>query len=228
MLFGDVAATVDTARRVHRIHAAIEGAITTRTPRFRVGHPYAANEAEALLWVFATLVDTAVKTYSLLVAPLTRDERERYYAEAKRFGMLFGLSRHTLPNTFADFQSYMRRTLESDLLCVTPFARDLGAFLLDTPAPMLKPLMSGYRMFTSGLMPHDLREAYGLPIGAAQQIAFWCEVRAAKTAIAVLPARLRYYPAYLDAVRRLEGKGPDSLGRLLEQLAARSLPQAAR
>ncbi len=228
LLFGDVAATVDTARRVHRIHSVIEGPITTQTPRFELGHSYSANNADALLWVFATLVDTVVKTYSLLIAPLTHDERERYYGEAKRFGMLFGLSREHLPETFTDFQRYMTQTLESDLLCVTPFARDLAGFLLDTPAPMLKPIMGGYRMFTSGLMPHRLRESYGLPIGPAQQLAFWLEVRAAKLAISGLPARLRYYPAYIDALRRLEGKGPDNIGRVLEQLAARSLPQAAR
>lgn len=228
MLFGDVAATVDTARRVHRIHSVIEGPITTPSARFAAGHNYAANNADALLWVFATLVDTVVKTYSLLVAPLTPAERERYYGEAKRFGMLFGLSRDNLPPDFAAFQRYMNDMLESDVLSVSPFARDLSGFLLDTPAPALKPIMRGYRMFTSGLLPHRLREQYELPVGAAQQIAFWLEVRAAKTAISVLPARLRYYPAYIDALRRLEGKGPDNLGRLLEQLAARSLPQAAR
>ena len=228
LLFGEVSAVVDTARRVHRIHTVIEGPITTPSARFAADHSYSANDADALLWVFATLVDTAVKTYSLLIAPLTPDERERYYAEAKRFAMLFGLTREKLPPDFAAFQRYMTDTLESDLLCVSPFARDLSEFLLDTPAPALKPIMAGYRMFTSGLLPHNLREAYGLPIGAVQQIAFWCEVRAAKTAISVLPARLRYYPAYIDALRRLDGKRPARIGRVLEQLAARSLPQAAR
>jgi len=228
MLFGDVAATVDTARRVHRIHAVIEGPITTDTPRFSAGEEYAANNEDALLWVFATLIDTVVKTYSLLIEPLTREQRERYYGEAKRFGMLFGLSRDKLPPNFTAFQRYMTDTLESDLLCVTPFARDLSGFLLDTPAPALKPMMAGYRMFTSGLLPHALREGYGLPIGPTQQIAFWLEVRAAKAAISALPARLRYYPAYIDALRRMQGKAPDPMGRVLEQLAARSLPQAAR
>ncbi len=228
MLFGDAAATVDTARHVHRIHSVIEGPITTNSPRFAVGHQYSANDADALLWVFATLIDTAVKTYSLLIAPLTREERERYYTEAKRFGMLFGLSRATLPSDFAAFERYMAQTLQSDLLCVTPFARDLSGFLLATPAPALKPVMAGYRMFTAGLLPHHLREGYGLPSGATQQIAFWLEVRAAKIAISALPGRLRYFPAYIDALRRLKGKGPDNIGRVLEQLAARSLPQAAR
>jgi len=228
LLFGDVAATVDTARHIHRIHSVIEGPITAGTQRFEAGHEYAANNAEALLWVFATLIDTAIKTYSLLVAPLTVIERERYYQETKRFGMLFGMSREQMPADYEDFQRYMKQTLESDLLKVTPFARDLSRFLLDTPSPLLKPMMSGYRVFTAGIMPHHLREAYGLRAGSAQQIAFWLEVRAAKTAISALPARLRYYPAYIDALRRLEGKKPDPFGRVLEQLAARSLPQAAR
>lgn len=228
LLFGDVAATVDTARRIHRIHSVIEGDITEGTKRFRVGHEYAANDAEALLWVFATLIDTAIKTYSLLIEPLTVIERERYYQETKRFGMLFGITRDQMPGDYEDFQRYMKQTLDSDLLQVTPFARDLSGFLLDSPSPLLKPMMTGYRMFTAGLLPHHLRQAYGLPAGATQQIAFWLEVRAAKTAIATLPGRLRYYPAYIDALRRLEGKRPDPLGRVLEQLAARSLPQAAR
>jgi uncharacterized protein (DUF2236 family) len=228
VLFGDVSSTVDAARRVHKMHASIRGPIVETSAAFPSGHTYSANDEQALLWVYATLVDSAVKTYSLLIRPLSHGERARYYDESRRFAMLFGLSRERTPPDWESFQRYFAGVLDSNTLSVTERGRELGSFVLGSPAPIFWPLMAGYRAFTAGLLPHELREAFGLPSGPAQQIAFWLEVRAARAAIRATPARLRYFPAYFDALRRLEGKGPDRLGRWLEQLASRSLPQATR
>lgn len=228
VLFGDVDSTLEAARRVHKMHASIRGPIVEGSAAFPAGHSYAANDEEALLWVYATLVDTAVKTYSLLIRPLSRGERARYYDESRRFAMLFGLSRERTPPDWESFQRYFSSVVDSDTLHVTQRGRELATFVLGSPSPMFGPLMASYRAFTAGLLPHALREAFDLPRGAAQQMAFWLEVRAARAAVHATPARLRYFPAYFDAIRRLEGKGPDRVGRWLEQLAARSLPQATR
>jgi uncharacterized protein (DUF2236 family) len=228
ILFGDVNSTVEAARRVHKLHASIRGPIVEPSARFPAGHSYAANDEDALLWVYATLVDTAVKTYSLLIRPLSQGERARYYDESRRFAMLFGLSRERTPPDWDSFQRYFTGVLDSGTLSVTQRGRELASFVLGSPAPIFWPLMASYRWFTAGLLPHPLRCAFDLPSGPAQQIAFWLEVKAARTAIRATPGRLRYFPAYFDAIRRLEGKGPDRVGRWLEHLASRSLPQAVR
>lgn len=228
MLFGDLASTVEAARRVHGIHAHIHGELTEGGGRHARGDRYMANDEAALLWVFATLVDTTVKTYSLLVAPLSRAERERYYAESRAFGQLFGIPGELFPPDWDAFETYVDEVLASDVLHVTRYARDLSRFLLGTPLTRYAPLMHGYRVFTAGLLPHALREAYELPTGAAPQLAFWLEVRTLRAAVRALPARLRFLPAYVDAVRRVQGKGPDRVGRWLEQLVIRNLPQATK
>jgi uncharacterized protein (DUF2236 family) len=228
MLFGDMASTVDAARRVHAIHAHIHGQLREAGGRHTAGDRYAANDPEALLWVFATLVDTTVKTYSLLVRPLRREERELYYSESRAFGQLFGIPAALFPRDWTAFQRYFADVVSSDLLHVTAYARDLSRFLLGTPLTRYVPLMHGYRVFTAGLLPYPLREAYALPTGAATQATFWLEVRALRAAVRTLPARLRFLPAYVDAMRRVQGKGPDRLGRWLEQLVVRNLPQATK
>ena len=62
----------------------------------------------------------------------------------------------------------------------------------------------------------------------ARRAAFWLEVRGLRAAVSTLPARLRFVPAYVDARRRMQGKGPDRVGRWLEQFVVRHLPQAAK
>ena len=59
MVFGTLAQSFDAARRLHRRHASIEGTLQTAAGPFPAGSSYCANEVSALLWVHATLVETA-------------------------------------------------------------------------------------------------------------------------------------------------------------------------
>src|SRR6185312_7531200 len=60
MVFGELDDALRAARRVHRIHTRIHGEIPTTIGKWRAGTPYHANDADALRWVHATLVDTTV------------------------------------------------------------------------------------------------------------------------------------------------------------------------
>jgi uncharacterized protein (DUF2236 family) len=228
MLFGDLESTLEAARRVHTTHARIRGDITEPGGAFAAGDRYQANDREALLWVFATLVDSTLQAYSLLVQPLSPGERERYYDESKMFGQLFGIPPELFPADYPAFRRYFNETVESGTLHVTAYARSLARFLLASPSPWFAPAMGGYRVLTAGLLPSELREPYGFEQGPGKQAAFWLEVRALRAAVSALPARLRFVPAYVDAKRRMQGKGPDRVGRWLEQMVVRHLPQAAK
>ena len=228
MLFGDLESTLEAARTVHKIHARIRGDITEEGGTYILGDRYQANDRKALLWVFATLVDTTLKTYSLLVRPLSPGERARYYDESKRFGQLFGIPPELFPADYKQFRQYFKDTVSSGTLHVTAYARDLARFLLASPSPWFAPAMGGYRVLTAGLLPPELREPYGFVQGPARRAAFWLEVRGLRAAVSTLPARLRFVPAYVDARRRMQGKGPDRVGRWLEQFVVRHLPQAAK
>src|SRR3712207_360166 len=55
LVFGSLDEAIRTARRLHRRHAAIAGAMPETLGRFAEGSTYRANEVPALLWVQATL-----------------------------------------------------------------------------------------------------------------------------------------------------------------------------
>src|SRR5262245_23196962 len=91
LVFGSLDQALAAARRLHRRHSAIQGHLLATVGPFAAGSPYQANQLSALRWVQATLTDTAVLVYNLMLGPLLLDDRERYYAESKLFAALFGI-----------------------------------------------------------------------------------------------------------------------------------------
>ena len=62
---------------MNAIHAAVAAASKS-------GAAYHATDPALLLWVHATLVDTALRVYGRYVAPLTPEEEQVYHAEARQ------------------------------------------------------------------------------------------------------------------------------------------------
>jgi uncharacterized protein (DUF2236 family) len=220
MVFGDLDTAVRCARRVHAIHSRIEGEILEDVGAFRRGHRYHANDEQGLLWVHATLLETAVQVYELFVRPLEPDEKERFYAESKRFAHLFGLGDDVVPPTWVAFEEYFRRMLASDQIAVGEPARELGQFLFKSPNPRFRRLFTWIRIMTAGLMDERLRREFELGFGRSERAVFAASVALVRNGYRVLPPRLRHVPAYVRAQRRLKGiDAPDRLGALIEKLA---------
>jgi uncharacterized protein (DUF2236 family) len=216
MAFGDIDHAIASARRVHAIHARVSGRIDEPVGPFAQGNEYRANDADALFWVHATLVDSAVCAYELVMRPLTGDECERYYAESKRFAKLFGIPERVIPDSWNAFQRYNERMWQR--LEVTRPAREMGQFLLHDEALRTKTLARWYRLMTAGLLPEPLRAPFGLRFGDRQRLAFETSVRGLRAVYRAVPSRLRWLPAYADARRRLAGKpGRDRLGKMIER-----------
>jgi uncharacterized protein (DUF2236 family) len=93
-LFGTLDKSLDAARHLHRRHAAINGTLQSTAGPFPAGSSHCANEVSALRWgVHATLWDTALMTYALVVPALTQEQRDVYYAESRLFAALLGILR---------------------------------------------------------------------------------------------------------------------------------------
>jgi uncharacterized protein (DUF2236 family) len=224
MAFGDLEAALRSARRVHNIHARVRGEITEDVGPFARGTPYVANDAEALLWVHATLVDTAVQVFELTVRPLSGPERQRYLDESRVFAWLFGIPDEILWSTWKDFQRYMDDMHGKGVLTVGAPARAMAEFLMRPPTPALRPLTDWYGIVTAALLPERLREQFGMRFGRFERAVFGSSVRLLRSAYRRAPRRLRYVPAYVEATRRISGHpGPDRFGRLLERIAIRTL-----
>ncbi len=130
MVFGTLDQALGAARRLHRRHAAITGAMPMAAGPFAAGSRYWANETSALRWVHATLVETALIAYGHVLPPLSSEDQARYYAESCVFAGLFGISQASLPSSWEDFASYNKAMWRSDTLTVTPAARAMAEQIL--------------------------------------------------------------------------------------------------
>ncbi len=227
MVFGDLDHAIDSARRVHAVHQKIRGAIDQHVGPFARGDRYQANDEDALFWVHATLVDTALSIYSLVLGPLGAEEEERYYQESRRFARLFGIPDDVMPDDRAGFSRYMERMLGSGIITVSRPALEMRRFLFQPPRKVHTPLAAWYRTFTTGLMPPSLRAPFELPFGPLERSIYRSSLPALRLAHRALPRRLRYFPDYVEAERRVRGREPrDRVGRALEHLALEAIRPA--
>lgn len=181
--FGSVTEAEEAARAINRVHRRIHGA------------GYSAEDPHLLLWVQATLIDSALTAYSRFVRPLSRPEREAYFREAKRVGRLLGLPEAAYPPDLAGLESYMRAMLEGSELSVDARTRSLATVVLHPPL-LLVPGFAWlpFRAVTAGLLPERLREAYGLSWPRSQRAFFAALVWGVPRLLPLLPRTLRTMP----------------------------------
>jgi uncharacterized protein (DUF2236 family) len=216
MVFGTLDQALSAARALHRRHAAIYGRLPITVGPFRAGSPYQANDLAALRWIYATLVETALMTHDFVLPPLTGEERARYYAESHRFAALFGIPRATLPADWREFATYAEMMRESDVLTVSPAAREIARQIFSGAGSLLLP-PQWYRAVTASMLPPRLREAFGLSdtdSSQSERARVWL-----RRIYPTLPARLRHVGPYQEAVARLSGQAsPDLATRALNRL----------
>ena len=214
MVFGTLDQSLSAARSLHRRHAEIKGRLSSTAGPFPAGSPYCANAVPALCWVYATLVETALLAYELVLPPLTAGQRERYYSESRLFAALFGIPDECLPRDWAEFSAYTAAMAQSDILTVTDQARIMARRLI-TGTDTWLPVPASYQALTVELLPPRIREAFGFAHGAGEQRAVRQFIAGIRRLYAFLPARLRYVGPYQEAEQRLAGKArPDVLTRM--------------
>jgi uncharacterized protein (DUF2236 family) len=209
MVFGRLGEALAAARALHRRHQAIVGLLPQSTAN------YAANNRAALCWVHATLVDTALEAYAL-VLPLAPEQRDRYYAESRRFAAFFGLGPDEIPADFAAFSLYCKAMVTDGPLAVGPDGRAIATRLLAGGGTVWIP--AWYRALTAQLLPAPLAEAYGLPLGARERRRAGAAVALLCRAYRHLPERLRFVGPYHEARERLAGRRPSRPTRWANRL----------
>ena len=75
LTFGDDDEVVTAAARINAIHDSVTGRLEAASGRFARGDTYSAHDPELLRWVHATLLDSILVVFQLLVGPLTREAR---------------------------------------------------------------------------------------------------------------------------------------------------------
>ncbi len=225
IVFGDKQAALAALNRVARRHAPVKGVIKESGASPWSGRAYRADDPELLLWVHATLVDTAMTVYEIVVRPLSRDERDRYYEESKIVARLFGIGDDVLPQTFAAFRTYFDDMIAGPVLQVGEIARAQSADLArfepsasfvaiygeawgkrwgrQVDRPLVKKVIHrSAELLAAGMLPERLREAYGYRWGKRDRAAYNALITLARTARRALPPSLKYLPSYEWAVQR--------------------------
>ncbi|MGH9247296.1 MAG: oxygenase MpaB family protein [Acidimicrobiales bacterium] len=208
IVFGSTELATGVGRRIHRIH------------EFITGPSYEANVPENLLWVHATLMDSALLAYTTFVGRLTAEEQETYYQEMKRVAEPFGLERRNQPPTLADFRAYFDdavRTLE-----VTDVGRDLIGYIVRPSLPArlhipLAPALALHRLITVGTTPAPLRDRVGFSWDPKRQQRLDRWTRFLRRLFAIQPRAVRTAPTWLGGrvllwqaarhVRQFDAKG---------------------
>jgi uncharacterized protein (DUF2236 family) len=171
---------------------------------FVVGPGYEANDPLNLMWVHATLCDTALRCYTTLVEPLSPADEETYYQEMQEVAEVFGVDPADQPATLADFRAYVDETVAH--LEVTPVGRDLARFILEPTLPLglhvpLAPVLSLQRRFTLGSLPAAVRDQLGVTWTDDDQARFERAERRVRAVFSALPRAVR------TAGPRLQGVG---------------------
>lgn len=193
--FADATHAIAAVRRIERVHARVRGRLAADVGPFRRGTPYDASDPALLLWVHATLVDTALLVYERFVGPLPRSARARYYEESKIAARIFGIPDELIPSSLTDFHSYMKRMISSDVLAVGNASREIAASILHPPVALpLQPAFRIANLFTVGLLPSPLRERYRLTWGRTSEAALQMAAKTARSLMPLLPDLMRALP----------------------------------
>jgi uncharacterized protein (DUF2236 family) len=193
LVFGRRDEAIEAALRVRAVHDRVHGKVTDPLPP-AMDPAYDANDPDLLLWVAATLLDSAIVAYELFVEPLSRAETEQFYQQARRFGQLFGIPERRYPDSWAEFQAWWRQMLASDTLTVSNTARGIYRGLL-TGTWFTRALAPFNYVMAAMLLPERIADSFGLRRSAPVRVMFHTIAWITRVLVRLLPRRVRGVPA---------------------------------
>ena len=197
VVFGSTPRAERALRRIDAVHGIVRGSIP------ETGDAYDARDPQLLLWVHATLVDTALRVYDRFVAPLSAQEAEAYHRESRQIAIRLGVPPEVVPPTLAGLRDWMAERIASGEVRVTPTARALGqAVLYPTPLPP-RWAWDAAHLPSVSVLPDQIRRGYGITWNPARRRGVERLARATRATLPLLPQALREVPAARMARRRL-------------------------
>ena len=186
IVYGSEAQAMRMAAAVKSVHRDVRG------------EGYYANDPALLLWVHATLVDTALVVHRRFLRPLSERDAAAFYDDSMVLAEVLGVPRRLQPSTLPEFQEYVRDTVAG--LEVTDTGRLLAqkVFRPKVPwftEPVAEPVIGLARQVTIGLLPRSLREGFGFTWDARRKAALMTAAAAARTVLPRVPSPLRRFPA---------------------------------
>jgi uncharacterized protein (DUF2236 family) len=212
MVFGTLDQALAASCHLYHLHTRIQGEIPESVAAYARGSRYEANEVNALVWVFATLIESALKAYEIVLPPLSSFERETYYAESRTLAALFGIPAEALPADWTSFEAWMRAMLVSDALGVNTLSREMVHGILHGRGSWV-PIPNWYRALTAASMPERFRGEFSLVYGEREDRTVARARSWFPRIYRCLPASLRFVGPYQEAQSRLLGLRVNALTR---------------
>lgn len=197
VVFGSTARAERALRRMNAIHASVRGTVP------ETGAEYRAQRPDLLLWVHATLVDTALRVYDRYVAPLSVEMAEGYYAESTLVASRLGIPPAHLPPSLAELRSWMDEMISAGTVRVTPTARSLAPSVLYPTRLPPRFAWDAAHLISFSVMPPSIRRGYGIGWSPARERAMSRVAGASRRLLPLLPGPLREMPQARSAERRL-------------------------
>jgi uncharacterized protein (DUF2236 family) len=195
LVFGDGAAAQRAVKRLNYVHAGVRGDVLDDDAR-RVAWAYRALDPALLLWVQATLIMTSVAAYQRWVKPLSQDEREQFWQEARAVGIRLGIPLSLSPASWPALEAYWAKMLADDgPVHVTPTAHRLARLIVRPPFPFVPgPLVDLAALPGMALLPPRLRREYGISWGAPKAMLAEVLSTAVRGWTTFVPRQLRSMP----------------------------------
>jgi uncharacterized protein (DUF2236 family) len=187
-VFGDRSSAERAIRRINAVHQLVSGVVS------ETGRPYRALDPALLLWVHATLIDTALRMHDRFVAPLSPAEMNDYHLEAAEVAVRLGVPEAMLPSTVAGLRAWMDGLIASGEVRVGPTALSLlPSILYPTRFPPRVAWDAGHLASVS-ILDRRIRRQYGLPWNRRREQGVARLAAASRRIVPLLPDVLRYVP----------------------------------
>ena len=204
LTFGDDAERNGALSRIRGIHRTVHGTLPAAVGPFAAGTPFSAEDPSLLLWVHATLLDSAAEIYQQVVAPLSETDLDRFCEESASVLHELGGNPATTPRTWRALRRYIEEMQGSGALVVAAETRDLGAAVLAPRAAGLPvPLTRLQRLITVGLLPPPIRDAYGFEWNAVREAQLARTLQRLRRLRRMLPLMVAQWPQARQSRARL-------------------------
>jgi uncharacterized protein (DUF2236 family) len=165
--------------RLNGLHREIRGDVHDPDVARRFGDRYEARDPELSLWVHATLVDSTIVAYDLLVEPLSPERRARFYAETRPIARLFGVPEEAIPADYPAFASYLGASVgPAGPVHPTDASREIAWQILHPPFGPIHPALGWIPRRAStwtfwpavAALPSTTRAEYRLELGPVERV----------------------------------------------------------
>ena len=211
LIYGDQDTSLAATERVNHIHAGVYGSMREGTSFYPVGTHYSAANPELVLWVYATLIATTLKTYSIFVRRLAPEEERAFYLESRIIAELFGAHDTLIPRDLTTFQDYFSDMLSGPVLEITPTARGLAEDIIHPPIRGFPATLGDVISVPAlALLPGQLRRRYGFKWDYKRKLAWSIARRSIRRALPFLPKIARLNKSARKAQQRQTRETPIS------------------